>query len=128
MNNIKKLRKEKRLTQIELARLCHITQGTLSGYETGRYEPDMETLKLLADIFGVQVDEVIGYAPTELEAKAPDGVDAEIWALRESVRRDPERRELFNLARHADIEQVRQAVAIIDALKKTSGGDSNENP
>lgn len=128
MNNIKKLRKEKKLTQIELARLCHITQGTLSGYETGRYEPDMETLKRLADVFSVPVDDIIGYVPTELESQAPEGVDAEIWAIRESVRRDPERRELFNLARHADIEQVRQAVAIIDALKKASGGDNNENP
>lgn len=128
MNNIKKLRKERKLTQIELAQMCHITQGTLSGYETGRYEPDMETLKMMANIFSVPVDDIIGYAPTELESQAPEGVDAELWAIRESVRRDPERRELFNLARHADIEQVRQAVAIIDALKKASGGGNDENP
>lgn len=128
MNNIKKLRKERKLTQIELAQMCHITQGTLSGYETGRYEPDMETLKMMANIFSVPVDDIIGYVPTELESQAPEGVDAELWAIRESVRRDPERRELFNLARHADIEQVRQAVAIIDALKKASGGGNDENP
>ena len=125
MNNIKKLRKAKKLTQIELARLCNITQGTLSGYETGRYEPDMETLKLLADIFRVPIDEIVGYAPTELESQAPEGVDAELWALRESVRRDPERKILFDLARNADAEQVRQAVAIIDALKKAGGGDND---
>jgi hypothetical protein len=45
----------------------------------------------------------------------------DIWELREQVRRDPERHYLFSLAKDADIEDVRQAVAIIDALKKTRG-------
>lgn len=60
MNNIKKLRKAMKLTQIELANLCNISQGALSGYENGRYEPDMTTLMKLADIFHVSTDEILG--------------------------------------------------------------------
>lgn len=45
--------------------------------------------------------------------------DDDLFDLREQVRRDPERHYLLSLARDGDISDVRQAVAIIDALKKT---------
>lgn len=60
---IKQLRKRMGLTQQELANALKIAQGTLSNYETGRYEPDTETLKSLASFFKVSVDELIGYVP-----------------------------------------------------------------
>lgn len=119
-DNLKRLRKEKHMSQSQLAELVDMSQATVASWETGTRKPDTSMILRLAGLFGVTSDELLG-------APAVDD-DAELWAIRESVRRDPERRELFNLARHADIEQVRQAVAIIDALKKASGGDSNENP
>lgn len=61
MNNIRKYRREMKLTQIELARMCNITQGMLSNYETGKYEVDYETLKRMADIFHVTTDELLNY-------------------------------------------------------------------
>lgn len=64
MNNIKKYRKEMKLTQIELAKMCNITQGMLSNYETGKYEVDYETLKRMADIFNVTTDELLNYQST----------------------------------------------------------------
>ena len=118
--NLKRLRKEKHLSQSQLAELVDMSQATVASWETGTRNPDTAMIIRLAELFGVSTDELLGAQSTD--------DDTELWALRESVRRDPERRELFNLARHADIEQVRQAVAIIDALKKASGGDSNENP
>lgn len=122
MNNIRELRKARGLTQVELAKLLHISQGALSGHETGRFEPDSATLRAYADFFGVSVDEVIGH---KLRSPSDDLLDndSDLWELREQVRRDPERRELFHKARYAGIDEVRQAVAILDALKKTKGGD-----
>lgn len=61
MNNIKAMRKKLHMTQIELADLCNISQSALSGYETGKYEPDNTTLRRLADIFHVSIDEILGY-------------------------------------------------------------------
>ena len=37
----------------------------------------------------------------------------------EAIRRDPERQRLFKRASHSDIDEVRQANAILDALKET---------
>lgn len=118
--NLKRLRKEKHMSQSQLAELVDMSQATIASWETGTRKPDTSMILRLAELLGVTTDELLG-------APAMDD-DAELWAIRESVRRDPERRELFNLARHADIEQVRQAVAIIDALKKASGGGNDENP
>jgi transcriptional regulator with XRE-family HTH domain len=53
------------LTQIELARACNVSQGALSGYETGRYEPDMATMRRLAKFFDVSLDDLFGYVEPE---------------------------------------------------------------
>ncbi|WP_010250240.1 helix-turn-helix transcriptional regulator [Acetivibrio cellulolyticus] len=39
--NLKKIRKEKGLTQVQLSEILGIAQTTYAGYETGRYEPDI---------------------------------------------------------------------------------------
>ena len=56
MNRIKELRKKKGVTQIQLCKIINVAQPTLSGYETGNFQPENETLFKLADFFGVTVD------------------------------------------------------------------------
>lgn len=53
---LKTLRKQKRLTQRELADALHISQTFVSKYERGESEPDLEMVVLMADYFGVTVD------------------------------------------------------------------------
>lgn len=60
MNNIKLLRKQKGITQTQLCKVLNIAQPTLSGYETGNYEPDQETLGRIADYFNVTIDYLLG--------------------------------------------------------------------
>lgn len=122
-DNIKRFREMAGMSQDDLAEAASVNRVTLAKYEAGKSVPGANVLSRLADVLHVSADALLKDGADGMSEE-----DVEIWNLRESVRRDPERRELFNLARHADIEQVRQAVAIIDALKKTSGGDSNENP
>ena len=45
---IKKKRQEQHLTQSELAKMVHLSQGTLAQYETGRRIPKVETVKRFA--------------------------------------------------------------------------------
>ena len=45
--------------------------------------------------------------------------DDELMRELEAIRRDPERRKLFKRASYSDIDEVRQANAILDALKET---------
>ena len=60
MNRIKELRKERGLKQTELAAVLNISQGALSGWETGRYDISNDDLKNLADYFGVSADYILG--------------------------------------------------------------------
>ncbi len=53
---IKDLRRNKGITQSELAFLCGVHQTAVSQWENGRTLPDKSTLIKLSDIFGVSID------------------------------------------------------------------------
>lgn len=54
------LRKEKSLTQMELAKILNIDQTTVSKWEVGKAIPDYDTLQRLADFYNVSVDYLLG--------------------------------------------------------------------
>ncbi len=58
--NLTILRKEKKITQEEMAKILNITQRTYSGYELSQTEPNIETLCKLADYFNVSIDYLVG--------------------------------------------------------------------
>lgn len=57
---IKKLRTECHLTQDELASKLGLTRSTIGMYETGKREPDFETLEAIADFFNVNFNYLLG--------------------------------------------------------------------
>lgn len=61
LNNLKLLRKSKGYTQKQLSEMIGVSQQTLQKYENRGHEPDIETLKKLADIFGVSVDYLVDH-------------------------------------------------------------------
>jgi transcriptional regulator with XRE-family HTH domain len=63
-SNLKRLRAARNLSQEEIAQKLHITRQTVSGWETGRCEPDIDMLKALADVLNVDVQELICGAKT----------------------------------------------------------------
>jgi len=58
-NSIKKLRKEKKLSQEQLAEQLHVTRQAVSNWETGKTQPDIDTLTQLAGIFDVSLERMI---------------------------------------------------------------------
>ena len=62
-NNIMMLRKENGMTQEQLATALGISFQAVSKWETGNSCPDISTLPLLADLFSVSVDQLIGRVP-----------------------------------------------------------------
>ena len=52
-------RKEKGLSQSELAKQLHVTKQTVSKWETGKGMPDISILTSIAEIFDVTVDELL---------------------------------------------------------------------
>ena len=61
-NRLATLRKQKGLSQAELARLLGLGQSTIAMYERDKRQPDMDTLNRLADFFGVSADYLLGRA------------------------------------------------------------------
>lgn len=61
MKQLNKLRKLKGVSQKQLANeLGDINQQTISHYETGIREPNIQTLIKLADYFDVSIDYLVG--------------------------------------------------------------------
>lgn len=58
-NNLRKLRKERKLTQVALQMRTGIEQALLSKYETGERTPPTETLLILADFYNVSIDYIL---------------------------------------------------------------------
>lgn len=56
---IKLYRENKNMTQVEVAEALGVKPATVSKYESGALEPNIESLKKIAEIFDVSVDELI---------------------------------------------------------------------
>lgn len=57
---LRELRKEKKLNQQCLALELHISQATVSAYETGERVPELNTLLAMCDYFHVSLDYLLG--------------------------------------------------------------------
>lgn len=59
-NNIKKLRIEKSMTGEEFGTIFSVTKSTISNWESGKRDPDSETILKLANFFDVSTDFLLG--------------------------------------------------------------------
>lgn len=60
MNVIRQLRKEKGISMKELGAFLGVTESAVSFYESGKRQPDYNTLMKIADYFDVSVDYLLG--------------------------------------------------------------------
>ncbi|MCI6731480.1 MAG: helix-turn-helix domain-containing protein [Lachnospiraceae bacterium] len=60
--NLTELRKLHNMSQEDLAEKIGVSRQTLSKYETGESLPDIEKCRMLADVFGVSIDDLISYS------------------------------------------------------------------
>ncbi len=58
---IQALRKERNLTQEQLAKFIGVSTPAVSKWESGNSYPDIELLPLLADFFNVSIDKLLNY-------------------------------------------------------------------
>lgn len=59
-DNIRRLRKEKGLTQTEFALRIGAKRAVVGAYEEGRAEPKLQTLQAISAFFGVSIDAMLG--------------------------------------------------------------------
>ena len=62
--NLRELRKERGLTQVQLAEMMSVTQGAVSGWESGTALPQASQLSRLADLLGCSIDALYGRQST----------------------------------------------------------------
>ena len=70
---IRVMRKSRGMTQEDLARSIEQSPSSITMYETGRREPDLETLEALADVFNVTLGSIVsGETRMEMPIYIPD--------------------------------------------------------
>ena len=63
--NLVSLRKLKQMTQEEVAEEIGVTRQALAKWESGETVPDLEKSRLLAELFGVSLDDLANYEPDD---------------------------------------------------------------
>ena len=68
------LRKEKRLTQMQVAEEIKVSRQAVSGWETGTVVPSIENLKSLSILYGVPVDHLLNEEINEENERISGGI------------------------------------------------------
>lgn len=63
MEILKKLRKAKGISTTQIANIFHVSKRTIENYESGKTNPDFDTLRKFAKFFGVTIDYLLENEP-----------------------------------------------------------------
>ncbi|GAB5555994.1 MAG: hypothetical protein SchgKO_02070 [Schleiferiaceae bacterium] len=81
--NIKTLRKRKRLSQEQLAGELSLTRSTLSAYENGTAEPNIQSLLRMGDYFSISIDRLLrqdlSTLPEQQLSEVERGLDVDVY-------------------------------------------------
>lgn len=69
MLRLREVRKKAHLTMKELGKVIGVAESTISQYETGKRQPDYETLLKLGEFFGVSTDYLLGICDSPVSAR-----------------------------------------------------------
>lgn len=115
---LKNIRKEKNITQEELAKVLNMKRTSISGYETGRKEPDFKTLTEIANYFNVSVDYLLGrsnvrYSMDELNEIMQK--DSELASfIHELVSNYDIKTISKSLMKHKDLNKIKKILDILE--------------
>ena len=83
---IKQLRKERGMTQIELANALGVSNGTVAMWETGKRKPSFDMLDRLSEVFDRRIDYILGATDDPLPASKPTEGEINVmgsWIIQE---------------------------------------------
>lgn len=72
--NLQKLRKEKNISQEQLAEELHVSRQTIGKWENGVTYPETECLIQISDFFEVSIDTLLKGTVTEQQLKTSSGI------------------------------------------------------
>ena len=112
-NKLYNLRKQKGLSQEELANRLNVSRQTVSKWEVGDSTPDMENLIAISDLFKISLDELVLDKMPEQKAGTP--VKMEIVSdLKEKVLTDENKQKAKRGLKIAAI--ILGAIVLIDII------------
>jgi transcriptional regulator with XRE-family HTH domain len=111
--------KEQGTTPTAVVKALKISGGSVTKWKNGSIPTDTTILKL-ADYLNVSADYLSGKSNDK--NKPTVGDDDELEEYLEELKNRPEMKMLFSLAKGATKQDVEQAVAIIEALRKGKNG------
>ena len=75
LENLKKLRAERKISQKQLADVISVSQQSINKYENHNIEPDIATLIQMAEYFDTSVDYLIGHSPVRRKVEVVSSYD-----------------------------------------------------
>lgn len=91
--HIAQLRKDRGLTQVQLAEMTDLTQQMVASYEVGRRRVPVSLLPTFADALTVSIEELIGRQPARAAAKR--GPTPKLQQQMERIQRLPKAQQRF---------------------------------
>lgn len=104
---LKYYRKNRGLTQHQLAVKVGVSDGAMSNYEQGTRTPDYETLEAIADELNVSIDALMGKEESENE----------IEGVLEYLKNREEGKMLFSALKGATKQDIITAARIIEEIR-----------
>lgn len=108
---LKMLMKKAGVSNYRLSKDIGCSSSAVGYWLSGDRTPTAESIQALAGYFGVSTDYLMGSDDTDTAE------DAEKMEMLEDIRRNPELRAMFSVARDATPEEIRQYTKIIKALR-----------
>ena len=90
-----------------------VSRSLASKWKTEHTEkPSVDVLEKMSSYFGIPIDRILA------DEETPETGDPELTEILEKMKNRPEMRMLFKLSADATPDDVRQAIKIIEALRK----------
>lgn len=113
--NLKRIRKDRGVTQDELAKAIGVSRSAIGMYESGAREPDYETLEAIADFFNVTMDDLGRSEEYDLQRPI---INAQESAWLEDLRNDPELRMLLSASSKLNEEDIKYLITLAERMNR----------
>lgn len=123
-NRIRELRKNKSLSQEQLADKLGVTKQAVSQMERGARKPSVTMLEALCDFFNVSTDYLLGKEDVTIRIVDGDGirkldsVNSEIDRIAKIIRGNPTMHNLFDIARDCTPDNLELIAEVLKRMKQ----------
>lgn len=121
-NIFKHIREKSGLTQQQLADKLGISRSAVGMYEKGEREPNIETLKHIADTFNVDMNYLLGKSPSTEVIPDTYYFNPETSKIAQEIYDNKELSLLFDAARDANSEDLQTVHSVLMTLKRKEKG------